>query len=89
MPAEYSEPQKVSLPRNHSAAEVAHALGESERYVLDKCRAREWPHRRGARGRATFTADDFARILELIAEPEAAPTPRGLAFAPRSGRRAS
>lgn len=81
-------PEGYSLPRTFSAFDIAKALGETERYVRDKCRAGEWPHKRGSRGTPRFTQADFDRILELIAVPEEAqPAPR-LSFAPRS-RRAS
>jgi hypothetical protein len=77
------------LPRLHTVEDVAAALRETPRYVREKARLREWPHRRLARGAVAFTDDDFAQVLELIKEaPAVAATPR-LAFAPRSGRRAS
>jgi hypothetical protein len=80
----------MSLTPNHTVEEVAAALGETAYYVQTKCRAREWPHCRGARGRVSFTAEHFNRILELIAEPEASAEaqPR-FSFAPRSGRRSA
>lgn len=77
------------LPRNHAVAEVAEALGESEYYVRERCRRGEWPHRKGARGRPSFTAEDFAAILEIVkAEPSAPANPR-VAWAPRSRRGAA
>lgn len=76
------------LPALHSLTEVAQALGETESYVATKCRRREWPHVRGARGKPSFTAAQYAEILELIAQPATEQEPRGLSFAPRS-RRAS
>jgi prophage antirepressor-like protein len=73
----------------HTAADVAQALGQTERYVKDRCRRREWPHRRLARGEVGFTAEDYAKILELTAIPaEQEPNPR-IAFAPRSRRGAA
>lgn len=76
------------LPRLHSAAEVAEALGVSEDYVKRQCRQQVWPHRRLSRGRVGFTAEDYARVLELVAaDVTAGPEPR-ISFAPRS-RRAS
>jgi hypothetical protein len=77
------------LPAVYSVADVAAALGETERFVSVKCRQRAWPHRRGSRGRVSFTADDYAQILELCSAPPAAAedAPRW-ALAPRS-RRAS
>jgi hypothetical protein len=80
----------MGLPQLHSVADVAAALGETERFVAEKARLREWPHRRGARGRVGFTDDDFQAVLELIAQPASqtpAPTRRGLSLAPRSARR--
>lgn len=77
------------LPRTFSTAEVAEALGEDESFVKRKCRLGDWPHRRGSRGRVSFTAEDYSRVLELIAaEAQPKPEPR-LSFAPRSRRRAS
>jgi hypothetical protein len=76
------------LTRTFSAFDVAKALGETERYVRDKCGAGEWPHRRGSRNTPRFTQADFDRILELIAVPEEGPQTTRLALAPRS-RRAS
>jgi hypothetical protein len=78
------------LPATHSVEEVAAALGETPYFVMVKCRRREWPHNRGARARISFTAEQYAQILELIAQAPASdgPAPR-MAFAPRSRRRAS
>lgn len=79
----------MSLQRLHSVEEVADAIGETPNYVKAKCRAREWPHRRGARGRVHFTTEDYARVLELIAADVTAEAPERLAFAPRSKRGAA
>lgn len=77
------------LPPLYSLPEVAAALGQTERYVQEKTRLREWPHRRLARGVVAFTAEDYAKVLELCASaPVEMPAPR-LAFAPRSRRLAS
>jgi hypothetical protein len=78
----------TDLPTTYSAAEIAKSLGETERYVKEKARTGEWPHRKGARNTPRFTAADFDRILELIAVPETAQRMPRLALAPRS-RRAS
>jgi hypothetical protein len=67
---------------------VAGALRETYYYVEQKCRRREWPHRRGARGVPTFTAEDVAEIVALIAAPVEAEAQQRFAMAPRS-RRAS
>lgn len=78
----------MSLRSLHTIADVAAALGQTERYVQEKTRQREWPHRRLARGEVRFTDDDYTQILDLIrAEPVVA-APQRLSFAPRS-RRAS
>jgi hypothetical protein len=78
----------MTLSRLHTVAEVAEALGESQRYVKEKARLREWPHRRGARGQVHFTDEDYAEVLRLMSvEPVEAGEPR-FAFAPRA-RRAS
>lgn len=77
------------LPRVRSVEEVADALGETGRFVKDKCRAREWPHVKLGRGRIAFTDEQYARVLELIATPVEDTTPRGLSFAPRSRRGAA
>lgn len=77
------------LPALFTATEVAEALRETEDYVRAKCRRGEWPHRRGARGVPKFTADDYARIVELTAGAQAeAESNQRFALAPRS-RRAS
>jgi hypothetical protein len=77
----------AALPRLHSVPEVAEALGQTERYVREKARLREWPHRRLARNEVRFSDEDFAAVLELIrAEATDAPEPR-LALAPRSAAR--
>jgi hypothetical protein len=78
----------MSLPPTYTATQVGQALGETERYVKEKARTGEWPHRKGARNTPRFTAADFDRILELIAVPETAQRMPRLALAPRS-RRAS
>jgi hypothetical protein len=76
------------LPRLHSVAEVAEALGQPESFVMAKCRSKEWPHTRGSRGRVGFTDQHYAAVLELMSvQPADRPAPR-MAFAPRS-RRAS
>jgi len=77
-----------ALPQLHDVAAVARALGCSERYVSDKARRREWPHRRLARGHVAFTDDDYAAVLELVRAAVAPPptVPR-IALAPRSARR--
>lgn len=78
----------MTLQPLHSLEDVAAALGETPYFVKEKCRRREWPHIRGARGKPSFTAEQYAQILDLIAEPVAAePQPR-IAFAPRSRRSA-
>jgi hypothetical protein len=78
----------VTLPSLHTVAEVAVALGQTERYVKEKCRLREWPHRRGARGQVGFTDEDYAEVLRLMSvEPVEAAKSR-FSFAPRA-RRAS
>lgn len=78
------------LPAVYDIDEVAAALGESPGYVATKCRRSEWPHLKGARGRPKFTADQYARILELIAQdPAAEQETSRINFAPRSRRRAS
>jgi hypothetical protein len=78
------------LPHLHTAAEVADALGFSEEYVKRLARRREWPSRRGPRGRPMFSDSDVAQILELIAAPVIADEPSsGLSFAPRSRRRSA
>jgi hypothetical protein len=78
------------LSATHSVEEVAAALGETESFVQTKCRRREWPHLRGARGRVSFTAEQYAEILRLIAyQPPAERDTGRISFAPRSGRRAS
>jgi hypothetical protein len=79
----------MTLQRLHSAEEVAEAIGETPNYVKAKCRAKQWPHRRGARGRVSFTADDYARVLELIAADVTAQESPRLSFAPRSRRGAA
>lgn len=66
------------LPRLHTAAEVAEALGCTEHYVLVQCRAERWPHRKLARGAKAFTDDDYARVLELIAAKTRDQAPRPL-----------
>lgn len=76
-----------ALPRLHPAAEVAEALGQSERYVLDRARSGAWPHRKGARGAVLFSNEDYLQVLELIAVPVQAPAEKRLSFAPRSGIR--
>lgn len=79
----------TALPQLHTVEDVAAALGVTESFVKKQCRRREWPHRRPNRNALAFTADDFARILEITAAPVAELEPaKGLAFAPRS-RRAS
>ena len=80
-------PREPALPQLFTAAEVARALQQTERFVQEKVRLHEWPHRRGARGAALFTAADYDRILELIAVPVAAPAATRLAFAPGSRNR--
>lgn len=77
------------IERLYTVAEVAEALGETERYVTEKCRLREWPHQKGSRGRPSFTEQDYATVLELRAVPVAAPEVPRLSFAPRARRRAS
>ena len=78
----------TDLPRLRTVTEVADALGESEHFVKEKCRLKEWPHWRGSRGRVGFTDQHFAEIVALCSvEASAEPSPR-FAFAPRS-RRAS
>ena len=78
-----------ALPRLHSVADVAAALGQTERYVREKARLREWPHRRLGRNEAWFSDEDIAAVLDLVrVEPVAVPEPR-LALAPRSARRRS
>lgn len=78
------------LPAAYPLEVVAAALGENPRYVQERCRRREWPHLRGARGRISFTAEQYARVLELIAQDPAAETESArISFAPRSRRRAS
>lgn len=77
----------MALPPLHSVADVAQALGQTERYVKEKARLREWPHRRLARGVVAFSDDDYAAVLQLLrveAEPASA-SPR-LVLAPRSAR---
>jgi hypothetical protein len=77
------------LPHLRTVAEVAEALGESQHFVKEKCRLKEWPHWRGSRGRVGFTDQHFAEIVELCSvEASAEPSTR-FAFAPRSNRRAS
>jgi hypothetical protein len=78
----------MSLASLHTVAQVAEALVQTERYVEERCRRREWPHRRLARGEVRFTDDDYAQILDLIRAEPVAPEPQRLSFAPRS-RRAS
>lgn len=78
-----------TLPRLHSAAEVAEALGMTERYVTEKARNGEWPHRKGPRGVALFSDEDYRQVLELIAAPVVAQAEPRLSWAPRSGRKAS
>lgn len=77
------------IERLYSVAEVAEALRQTERYVLDKCRRREWPHRRLARGQVGFTEADYAAVLDLCSAPPAEPESPRLSFAPRARRRAS
>lgn len=77
------------IERTYTVAEVAAALGESQRHVMEKCRLREWPHQRGSRGRVSFTERDYARVLELRAVPADEPEVPRLVFAPRARRRAS
>lgn len=79
-----------TLEPTHSLEEVAAALGQTPRYVADKCRARLWPYRKGAYRQMRFTAADYAQILELIAQaPAVEPEQPRMSFAPRSRRRAS
>lgn len=78
----------TELAKTYSAFDVAKALGETERYVKEKTRTGEWPHRKGSRNTPRFTQADFDRILELIAVPEESQRMPRLALAPRS-RRAS
>lgn len=80
-----SEPTEPALPRLHTAAEVAQALRQTERFVREKARQGVWPHRRGARGAPLFSDENYARILELMAVPERAQPEPGWSFAPRSG----
>lgn len=80
---------RAGLQPLHSVADVADALGTTERYVKDKARSREWPHVRVARGEIKFTADDYARVLELMRVDVEPSAPARLALAPRSGRRRS
>lgn len=79
---------EASLPRLHSLEEVAEALNETPHYVRDKCRRSLWPHRKGSRGRPSFTDEDYARVLELIAADAQQQDEPRFALAPRS-RRAS
>ena len=76
------------IERLLSPAEVADLLGESERYVREKCRRQEWPHRRGSRGTPRFSVDDVAEIRDLIAVPVATAASPRISFAPRSRRSA-
>lgn len=77
------------LPAVHSLADVAAALGENENYVKERCRRREWPHLRGARGKPSFTDEQYRQILEIRSVAASAADDQRIAFAPRSGRRAS
>lgn len=79
----------IELPPLHNVAEVAEALGVTIHYVKDRCRRREWPHRRGPRGTPSFTAEDFAAVLELCKADVAAPANPRVAWAPRSRRGAA
>lgn len=74
----------TALERLLSVAEVADLLGETPTYVQQQCRRQLWPHRRLARGRIAFTAEDYAGVLELCAQDVAAPDNPRMAFAPRS-----
>lgn len=87
MSAGYTE--SPGLPHLYTVAEVARALGQTERYVKDRCRQRLWPHRRLARGQVGFTAEDYAAVLELAKADVAAPANPRVAWAPRSRRGAA
>lgn len=76
----------MALPRLHTVSDVAEALGQTERYVREKARLREWPHRRLARGAVAFSDDDYAAVLELCRVEASAPAAPRLALAPRSAR---
>jgi hypothetical protein len=76
-----------ALPQPRRAAAVARALGCTERYVREKARLREWPHRRLARNEVRFSAGDYGAVLELIRVQPAVPMAPRLALAPRSARR--
>jgi hypothetical protein len=78
----------TQLPTLHTVTDVAAALGVTANYVREKCRLREWPHRRVARGEVRFSDDDYSRVLELCAAPVATSVPQRLSFAPRSRRTA-
>ena len=80
--------RNTALPETFTVAEVAETTRQTDHYVKQKCRRREWPHRKGARGVPFFTADDVAAIVELCAAPAEAETTERFALAPRS-RRAS
>lgn len=79
----------MNLAATYSVEDVAAALGEHASFVKGRCRRREWPHLRGARGRVSFTAEQYAEILQLCAQPPAERDTERINFAPRSGRRAS
>ena len=77
----------AALPRLHTVADVAQALGVAERYVREKARLRQWPHRRLARNAVAFSDEDYAEVLELIRAEVTEPEELRLALAPRSARR--
>jgi hypothetical protein len=89
MSAPHVRNRNAALPETFTVADVAETLHESEHYVKTKCRRREWPHRKGARGVPFFTAADVAEIVELCAAPAEAETQERFALAPRSRRGAA
>jgi len=77
----------MALPKLHTVTEVADAIGQTERYVKEKCRRREWPHARFARGEPRFSAEDFAAVMELCRVEVAEDAEPRWSLAPRSGIR--
>lgn len=62
----HTETERNSANATISDQEAADRLGVSAVTVQQKCRAKEWPHRRIGRA-YRFTEDDIASILALTA----------------------
>jgi hypothetical protein len=73
-----------ALPRLFTPAEAARALAQTEHYVREKARRREWPHSRMARGAVRFSVADLEAIIGMTHQPVGEPTDNPWGLTPRS-----